>query len=269
VLGALCLAGAVALSSGGGSARASDKAAPAVIKAVFNLDGTISVTLSDGSPVGTVNPPGTMIPPGVYNIHIDDTAAVLHLFHLVGPGVYVSTNPLTAGPDGESVFNEFYEVTFLPNSTYVYQDDYAVGATRRVFSTSGGGAGTGGASTSSASSSGQVITGGSISGSKGTPSSAPLRFRGALAATVGATGSLGLSFRGKAVEKLNAGRYTITVADRSASYGFVLKQLKRKAMTVADSSFVGKRSLRVDLTAGQWFFSPTPRGKKTYFIVTK
>ena len=181
----------------------------------------------------------------------------------------MSTNPLTAGPDGEAVFNEFFEVTFLPNSTYVYQDDYAPSATRRVFSTTGGGAAT---STSSGSSSGQVITGSSITGSKvtgskGTASSAPVRFRGALAGTVGATGKLGLTFQGKDVEKLKAGRYTITVTDLSSKDGFVLEQIKHKAVTVAQAGFVGKRSLKIDLTAGQWFFFPTPGGKKIYFIV--
>jgi len=33
------------------------------------------------------------------------------------------------------------------------------------------------------------------------------------------------------------------------------------------AAFVGKRSLSVTLSAGQWFFYPTFVGKKSYFIV--
>ena len=63
LLGLLCVTGALALSSGGESARAAVDATPALIKVVFNLDGTISVTLADGTPVGAANPPGTVIRP--------------------------------------------------------------------------------------------------------------------------------------------------------------------------------------------------------------
>ena len=33
--------------------------------------------------------------------------------------------------------------------------------------------------------------------------------------------------------------------------------------------FVGKRSATLELAPGQWFFSPTFVGKKTYFFVVK
>ena len=33
------------------------------------------------------------------------------------------------------------------------------------------------------------------------------------------------------------------------------------------TTFVGKRSVTLDLRAGQWFFYSTFVGKKTYFIV--
>ena len=269
----LCLAGILALGSRGEPARAADAATPALMKVMFNPDGTIQVTLADGSSVGASNAPGTVIPPGLYNIHIDDTAAVLHWFRLVGPGVYVSTNPLTAGPDGEAVLNEYFEVTFQPGSSYSYQDDNAPATTRKIFSTSGGVATViGNPGTTSGSSSGKVISGSSVAGTKSTApkqtSSARVRFRGSLAASVSASGKSHLSFNGKAVESLKAGRYRILVVDQSRTSGFILQQFRKPATTVAGVSFTGKRAATIILRPGQWLYYPTFIGDKTYFIVT-
>jgi hypothetical protein len=243
------------------------------MKVLFNADGSITVTLADGTPVGTATAPGTVIPPGLYNIHIDDTAAVIHVFDLSGPGVYVNTNPLTAGPDGEAVFNEFFEVTFQPGSTYIYQDDNAPVSTRRVFSTTAGGGGSNsGSAGASVSSSGKVITGSPVSGTKSTGANvrpaAPVAFRGSLTAAVEADGSPRLTFKGRPVGTLRAGRYSISVFDRSRDSGLIVQKSRRAATTLAGTSFVGKRTATIVLTPGQWFFYPTFVGKKTYFIVT-
>jgi hypothetical protein len=240
-----------------------------MMKVLFNADGTMSVTLGDGTSVGTPSSPGTAIPAGLYDIHLDDTAGVLHLFHLVGPGVYVSANPLTDGPDGEAVLNEFFEVTFQPNSTYTYQDDYSPNASHRVFSTTGGAAPAhtpvAGAST------GKVITGTSIAGtkdSKVTAPAAPVRFRGSLAAAISASGKPNLTFKGKNVTTLQAGRYRISIVDQSKTSGFIIQQFHKLATTVAGASFTGRRTVTIVLKPGQWLFYPTFVGRKTYFVVT-
>ena len=83
-----------------------------------------------------------------------------------------------------------------------------------------------------------------------------------------AVGALKLAYLGKPVTRLKSGRYRITVVDKTAGRGFVVKGTGRPAVTVSSAPFVGKRSVTVDLKAGQWSFY-TPAGKKstTSFIV--
>jgi hypothetical protein len=98
--------------------------------------------------------------------------------------------------------------------------------------------------------------------------SVPAVFRGTLDATVTAAGKPSLTFRGKAVTSLKAGRYTIEVADSSKSAGLILQEARQNAIAVAPVSYVGKRHTAVTLRAGQWFFYATFVGAKTYFLVT-
>ena len=81
-----------------------------------------------------------------------------------------------------------------------------------------------------------------------------------------AAGRLTLAYKGKSVTSLTAGRYTITVTDKSATNGFMLEKIKHAAVSVTGVAFVGKRSASVNLTAGKWFFTPR-LGKTTYSIV--
>jgi hypothetical protein len=47
----------------------------------------------------------------------------------------------------------------------------------------------------------------------------------------------------------------------------MLERANRPAMTMAGIGMIGRRTVTVTLTAGRWFFSPTPSGKKTGFTV--
>jgi hypothetical protein len=277
VLLAWCVCG---LSVGVLASRAVSTDAGATLNVVFNAGGTISATLADGTQVGSPQAPGTVIPPGSYTVHLNDSASVLHLFHLFGPGVNLSINPLTAGPDGETEFDMYFQETFLPSSTYVFQDDYQPSSVHEVFSTSAGSAAASGSATNrgTPSSTGQIIgsssvtgtkpTSGTTAGSAGTAASVgSTAFRGVLLGSVNASGELHLTFQGKAVGSLKAGRYTVKVTDGSARNGFVLQERNHPALSLVGASFVGSRSRTVRLSAGQWFFYSTFISKKTYFIV--
>jgi hypothetical protein len=102
----------------------------------------------------------------------------------------------------------------------------------------------------------------------GVVGSAVVPFRGTLTGLVSAAGSLGLAFNGKSVTHLAAGRYTVSVTDRSARSGFMLEKAKHAAVSVTGVSFVGKGSTSVDLTAGQWLFT-TGVGKKSHAVLVR
>ncbi len=193
------------------------------------------------------------------------------LFQLSGPGVSLSTSL----EDGDGNF-ALLSATFLPGSTYVAQDNNQPSVARVSFSTLATGSPSApatpsepGAGTSSSSSGAAA---GSSSSALGTPipgAGAPTALLGTLAGSVATNGSVRLAFKGKAVASLTAGRYTLVVSDASTKSGFILQAMSRPAIVVSSAASVGRRSLSVTLTPGQWFFYPTILGKKTYFIVIR
>ena len=261
---------AAAVLAGPGTARSGPAANDLpTLNIVYNAGGTISVTLADGTPVGTPSAPGTVIPPGTYSVVFNNKAEVVHMFHLSGPGVKLITD---LRPIGEDLMCagitglytlQTYQETFLPNSTYSFQDDYAPNLIHAVFSTSGASSAVG--TTKSNTGSGHLLTGSSsfsgITSNGGAPG------KGVLAGSVGANGVLRLSYDGTSVGLLKAGRYTISIVDRSSKDGFILRKGSRPAVVVAPAGFVGKRSRQIDLTVGQWVFYATGSAKKTYFVV--
>jgi hypothetical protein len=92
-------------------------------------------------------------------------------------------------------------------------------------------------------------------------------FRGALSAAVSPVGKLQLNYKGKSVATLKAGRYKLSVVDRSKARGFIVQEIHKAATTVGGGSFVGTRSVTINLTAGQWFFYANAGGQRTYFLV--
>jgi hypothetical protein len=244
---------------------ASARTAALEFEVTFNANDSISVTLPDGTPVGTTSGAPTVIPAGFYTLNLNDSAVVSGpQFDLQGPGVNLVDNMFY----GETA-SATDTADFAPSSTYTWRDDEHPSVVF-TFTTSAVVAGGPSASGSAGPTAGGTPSSGSgpsqdVVGSEA-PKPDPLR--GPLVGTVSATGKLTLTRDGKNVATLKSGRYTITVTDRSAKSGFLIEEIRKTATTISGASFVGKRSVSVDLKAGQWFFFPTFVGKKTYFIVT-
>src|SRR5262249_21133820 len=189
-------------------------------------------------------------------------------FSLTGPGVNVATTLQDGDED-----KELDKATFQPGSTYVAVDYNQPGVARVSFTTTATGSASGIASPTTSSSSGKgdvqssLLGSSSKSSTSGTATSS-LPLRGTLVATVSAAGTPKLTFQGKGVTSLKAGRYTVSVSDHSTRGGFVIQGVKQGATTVTGVAFVGRRTATLNLRAGQWFFYPTFVGTKTFFIVT-
>jgi hypothetical protein len=245
------------------------RAATPSLYANYNTNCVFSFVGDNGATVTTV-------PPGQYQVVVTtptafgngDAACAYVQFQLSGPGVNVATT-LSFG-DAE---NEQFTVTLQPSSTYTVVDSGRPALTQRSLNVlATGTASSGGSSGSSTTSSGTSTAksgGGSSSGGL-SPIGTPLKsvpFRGTLIGTVTARGALTLTSKGKAVTQLKAGRYTIAVTDHSAKAGFTVQEIRKAGTTLTGVGAVGKRSVTVNLTRGQWFFYPTFVGKKTYFII--
>jgi hypothetical protein len=236
----------------------STRSANLTLRVSFTEAGAITVTLPDGTPVGTTSGAPTVIPAGFYTLLFFGPGECINLplFQLRGPGVNINDDML----GGETDVHTLY-ATFLPNSTYTWRSDrnlatvYTFRASSDVVGTQPSGSGTSGAgSGSNAKPTSQDITGSAI---------AP--FRGTLTGAVSAAGRLTIAFKGRSVSSLKAGRYTVAVSDRSSTNGFLLQKPGRAAVSVTGTMFVGRRSLSVTLTAGKWLVLPHP-GKATYSI---
>jgi hypothetical protein len=95
----------------------------------------------------------------------------------------------------------------------------------------------------------------------------PTPARGTLEATVERSGEVSLSSGGKAVSTLKAGRYALTVEDRSAHAGFSLQRLAGKPVTITAAAYTGEKTVELTLQAGEWtFFSSAAR--PTRFLVS-
>jgi hypothetical protein len=161
---------------------------------------------------------------------------------------------------GETDVHTLY-ATFLPNSTYTWHSDRNP-AIVYTFRSSADVVGTAPATTTTSTPSkpNAKPTSQDVVGSEATP------FRGTLAGAVTAAGRLTVSFRGKSVASLKAGRYTVAVNDKSSSDGFLLAKPNRRPVPVTGTTFLGTRSLSVTLTAGKWLVMPKA-GHAVYSIV--
>ena len=99
----------------------------------FFTNGTITVSLPDGAPVGTPSGAPTMIPAGYSAVMLNGPGGCTTLPHFIlkGPGESIIDN-LTEG----EVSNFLYNAYFLPNSTYTWSNDAAPGVVH-TFATTG------------------------------------------------------------------------------------------------------------------------------------
>jgi hypothetical protein len=242
------------------SAAATRGAAGPALDVTFFTDGTISLTLPDGTPVGTTSGAPTVIPAGYYTLLLAGPGGCSELpyFELHGPGENI-LNDMDLGEMKATA-----TAYFQPNSTYTWRDNGIPGVIY-TFTTSSTVVGTppapsSGRSSSPASGAHPTTSSEDVVGSSIAP------FRGRLSAVVTAAGRLSVAFHGKSVARLRAGRYTISVTDRSSTDGLALEKAQRKTVQVSGETFVGKRSLSVLLTAGKWLFLPR-LGRTGYSIL--
>jgi hypothetical protein len=233
----------------------SQAAVSQTIYAWFDVDGNLNVRYVDNSNVGSTVPPGTY--QVILNNNTADDYAVDHKFHIFGPGVDYST------PAG--AVQTSFTVTFQAGATYTVQDDLDPADHHQSFlaSNSAGSPAPSGGTTTPAPApapTGKKPTSSDIVGSAVAP------FRGTLSGAVSSAGKLTLSYKGKGVATLKAGKYTVAVVDRTSRLGFDLQRIRAVPIAVTSPSFVGKRTASVVLKAGQWWFF-SPAGKKSYFIV--
>ncbi|HEX4519150.1 MAG TPA: hypothetical protein VH063_06170 [Gaiellaceae bacterium] len=261
----LCAVVAVAaLSVGAGGSRATTTALP-TLYVTYDTSCNFKITTDSGAAAGSA------VPYGSYQVFVNtvfpfaaggEASCTNVEFQLTGPGVSISTD-LTQG-DASS---EYESATFQPNSTYRAVDNNHPSTGIAVFSTSNTPASgvTAPSGPSSGASTGGTKTGGGTSALGTTTKSVP--FRGTLIGLVNTAGVLSLDEHGKPVKSLHAGRYTFAVTDKSRKSAFTVQEVRAGATTVTARTFVGKRSVTINLRAGQWFFYPTFIGKKSYFIV--
>jgi hypothetical protein len=241
----------------------------------LTLDLTASNTLSVTAPSGAVFTSTGSIPPGSYQVIVNndvpDIRDVDHMFHFSGPGVALFTD-MGAGDNK----TESYPETLANNATYVFQDDKQPGIghiTLTTSATASSGTGSSGGGSTSGSSGTSSNTGGSgtssnssiLSGGSGRAAT----FRGSLAGVVNSGGAILLTRDGKPVTTLKAGRYTITVTDKAPAASFTIQKIRAPAHTITGVQFVGRHTVTLILSAGQWFYYPSFTGKKIYFIVTQ
>lgn len=237
-------------------------AATRVLTLEYTAGGVLLASTDDGTTIRTSSAPGVVISPGSYQVIVNndvpDLRDIQHEFVFQGPGVNLQTD-MAAGDDK----TELFDVVLAPSSTYTFSDTRQPSVSHVVFSTaSSATAATGTQTPSSSGSSSGTTSNTPVVGSD----LKPLPFRGNLAASVASSGKLTLTAGGTHVLKLVAGRYRVTVTDRTAKAGFVVQGIGKPAITLTGIPFVGKRTLTVLLRAGEWDFY-SPAGKKTPFTV--
>src|SRR6478672_9672504 len=117
-LAALCaLAACLALLPSVGTART---AADLSLTVTFTAGGGVTVTLPDGTPVGSTSGSATVIPAGYYTLNLFGPGECINLplFEVAGPGVSLQDDMR----GGEVSRNTLF-ANFLPNTTYTWHID--------------------------------------------------------------------------------------------------------------------------------------------------
>lgn len=225
-------------------------------------DHTLEIRLDSGA---RIRAPGTVIAPGVYQAvvisEVPEFRDEYHMFHLVGPGVNLQTDLLAGDERAEP-----HTITLLPSSQYTFRDERNLGLGSVVFTTSGAGTEVA-ATTRTNTAGGSGATAPKTTNKDLVGSKAALPLRGALAGSVSTSGKLKLTFKGRNVLSLKAGRYTISVLDETSRSAFLLQRLRQDPVTLSTKAHVGRRTRTVSLGAGQWMYYSSP-GRKSYFVVT-
>ena len=236
--------------------------APRSVTLEYTDTGVLLAITDSGTTIRTSSAPGVVISPGTYQVifnnDMPDSTDIQHAFRLQGPGVNLQTD-MAAGDDK----TQLYDVVLAPSATYTFADDRQPSVPHVVFSTA--------SSVSAVTNTTGGASGGSSSGTSSNSSfvGADLKkvpFRGNLAASVAAGGTLRLTAGGSKILKLLAGRYRITVDDRTVRAGFTMQELSKPALALTGVTFVGRRTVTVTFKTGRWMYY-SPAGAKSYFTV--
>ena len=86
----------------------------------FTAEGVVSVSLPNGTPVGSTSGAPTVIPAGFYTIVLNGPGECINLplLELKGPGVNIQDDMLGGETDTHNLY-----ATFLPNTTYTWHID--------------------------------------------------------------------------------------------------------------------------------------------------
>jgi hypothetical protein len=252
------------LTSAGSLGVQDSAAAPPPMTLNVNVTGALEVVLGNGTHLRTASAPGAVIPPGAYMVivasDVPDSQDIYHMFHLIGPGVNLSSELLPCENPAPVL-----AVTLQPSSTYTYDDLRHPDLTHVVFSTSAGGSSAETAGAAARPSTGKTT--GSIANS--TPvGSAIAKLRGTLVGAIDSAGSPSLSVNGKRVSSLRSGRYKLTIDDKTAKHGFVIAPLHRPSVAVTSAPFVGRRSVILTLRSGRWVFYSSAAAKHVFVVVS-
>ncbi len=213
------------LAIAGATAATSLASRPAARAATVTLNASVGpsfvISLTDASGNAV-----TSLPAGEYTIVVNDQST-FHDFHLSGPGV----DQATAVADvGTFTWNVTLQV-----GTYTFQCDPHQAQMKGSFQVTAA----------------PVTT---------TTTAAPTPAVKPLAGAVGPGFTINLTSGGKRVTRLHAGRYAITISDRSPVHNFVLEQASggkvERAITAV--SFVGKKTTTLSLTKGRWEYYCKP-----------
>lgn len=253
---------AAVLAFGPTVALSSPLATLPTIYVTYTTDCTFTMSADGGIEISSPTAPGVVIPPGSYQVVVSQGYALSpgaprcppSTYELTGPGVSLSFVVGEGSPYEQAV------ASFAPSSTFVAVVEDAPLA-QLVFTTAATG------SSSSLLSPTQAPAAGTAQTQPGLVGSQISSGRGTLRATVGRSGKATLSAHGRSVVSLAAGVYEIVVADESADAGFTLAKLHQRAVELSGASFVGKRTAKVDLTAGSWSFYATPSGARRFLVV--
>jgi antitoxin (DNA-binding transcriptional repressor) of toxin-antitoxin stability system len=254
--------GAAIAGATGGSAATS--ALPSLY-VTYNMQCHFTMTLDSGAVVG----PGGVIPNGKYQLVITTPVAFASgaggcdfiNFGLTGPGINYTTQ-LGEGDETEDLSTQ----TFTVGSSYTAADRTVAPGTTITFTASSTpvAASSGPPTSSSTSTHKPVAT--TNSPTKQTTST-PVVNRGTLEGSVSVGGKVSLTFHGKPVTEIIAGRYKVQVVDRSVKSGFTIQQLKQLPTTITGVLFVGTRTATIVLARGQSLYYPSFTGQKSYFLV--
>jgi hypothetical protein len=245
----------------------------------YNPDCTFALSTDGGISINSAAAPGTSIPPGGYELSVTQsvTSAGFNpaecagtVLQITGPGVSFST---TLGMG----YGVQVPETFQPGATYVAANEGSSPAMQLVFTAAASGSSTSLIPPpSSAPSASQGVTQPDLIGSaiaqaasaKSGSTAATVPYRGALEATLTASGTVKLMAHDKRVVSIEAGRYEIVAQDERSSGGLILGKHGAAALTITGGSFTGKRTVMVDLTTGSWRVYSKPADVTSFSVVS-